>query len=92
MVVLNPFNSIMKLTNCLATCFLVAVTTLMVQAQTPRNYALHKMDSSINNEFEEIQPIVTRDGQTMYFVRSLSPRNEGGKESGQDILDDQKDR
>ena len=85
MVVLNPFNSIMKLTNCLATCFLVAVTTLMVQAQTPRNYALHKMDSSINNEFEEIQPIVTRDGQTMYFVRSLSPRNEGGKESGQDI-------
>lgn len=54
-------------------------------AQTPKNYALHRMDTSVNNEYEEIQPLTSRDGQTLYFVRSLSPKNNGGKQSGQDI-------
>ena len=54
-------------------------------AQTPKNYALNRMDTSVNNNFEEIQPITTRDGQYLYFVRSQSPKNQGGKQSGQDI-------
>lgn len=54
-------------------------------AQPKRDYALHKMDTMVNQEFEEIQPILTRDGQFMYFVRSLNPNNEGGRDSGQDI-------
>lgn len=54
-------------------------------AQPSTKFVLHKMDSLINQEFEEIQPITSRDGKTLYFVRSLNPRNEGGKDSGQDI-------
>lgn len=54
-------------------------------AQPRKDFAIHKLDSNINLDFEEIQPILTRDGQTMYFVRSLNPKNEGGKDSGQDI-------
>jgi outer membrane protein OmpA-like peptidoglycan-associated protein len=56
-----------------------------VLAQPPKEFQIYKLDTSINNTFEEIQPILTRDGQTMYFVRSLNPKNEGGKDSGQDI-------
>ncbi len=56
-----------------------------VLAQPPKQFQIYKLDTSINNTFEEIQPILTRDGQTMYFVRSLNPKNEGGKDSGQDI-------
>lgn len=54
-------------------------------AQPNKNFALHKLDSNINLDYEEIQPILTRDGQSMFFVRSLNPRNTGGKDSGQDI-------
>jgi len=64
---------------------LFCLTGILAKAQPKRNYALHKFDTTINNDFEEIQPILTRDGQTMYFVRSLNPKNEGGKDSGQDI-------
>ncbi len=54
-------------------------------AQPKKDFALHKLDTMVNHDFEEIQPILTRDGQTMYFVRSLNPKNEGGRDSGQDI-------
>lgn len=54
-------------------------------AQPNKDFVLHKLDTNINLDYEEIQPILTRDGQSMYFVRSLNPRNSGGKDSGQDI-------
>jgi len=65
--------------------FMFFAFAIITKAQPPKTYSIHKMDTSINNTFEEIQSIVTRDGQTLYFVRSLNPKNEGGKESGQDI-------
>lgn len=58
---------------------------LALIAQPANEYAIFKLDSNINHNFEEIQPITSRDGQTLYFVRSLNPKNEGGKDSGQDI-------
>lgn len=57
----------------------------LVFCQPNKDFVLHKLDSNINLDYEEIQPILTRDGQFMYFVRSLNPRNTGGKDSGQDI-------
>jgi len=85
MVVLNPRNGNMRSIISLVFGVLFFLVAIISNAQTPRSYTLHKLDSSINNEFEEIQPILTGDGQTLYFVRSLNPKNEGGKESGQDI-------
>lgn len=78
-------NSMRKknLVKCFGLVF--SLLAMAAYAQPKKDFVLHKMDSSINNEFEEIQPILTRDGQTMYFVRSLNPKNEGGKDSGQDI-------
>lgn len=68
----------------LAGCFGFMICTA-VSAQTPKNYSFHRVDTSINSEFEEIQPLTSRDGQTMFFVRSANPKNTGGKLAGQDI-------
>jgi outer membrane protein OmpA-like peptidoglycan-associated protein len=59
-------------------------------AQPSTDYIIHKIDTTVNDYYEEIQTITSRDGKTLYFVRSLNPKNEGGKESGQDIWVSQK--
>ena len=43
------------------------------------------MDSSINSSAEETNPIMTTDGQGMFFVRTLSGENIGGLYGGQDV-------
>lgn len=50
-----------------------------------------KLPASINSEAEESMPVVTQDGNTMYFVRSFFKDNHGGKFSGQDIWVSTKD-
>lgn len=75
----------MRNTKPLILSFLFFVFGLIAKAQPHKDLILHKLDSNINLDFEEIQPILTRDGQSMFFVRSLNPRNTGGKDSGQDI-------
>jgi outer membrane protein OmpA-like peptidoglycan-associated protein len=39
----------------------------------------------VNTEHEEIMPLISANGKSLYFVRSLSPRNNGGKDGGQDV-------
>lgn len=82
--ILNPCKK-MRLLNIVVLNIAFLFSGFFVWAQPKKDFSIHKLDSNINLDFEEIQPILSRDGQTMYFVRSLSPRNEGGKESGQDI-------
>lgn len=50
-----------------------------------------KLSSSINSEAEESMPIVSSDGNTMYFVRSFYKDNHGGKFAGQDVWMSKKD-
>ncbi len=71
--------------NLLRTGILALLVCPFSYGQTPKKFALYKMDTSVNNDFEEIQPLTSRDGQSLYFVRSRSPKNVGGKEGGQDI-------
>lgn len=86
MVMRILFNNTMRTKKGWLSCgMFLLLTAIITEAQPEKNYALHKLDTTINNDFEEIQPILTRDGQTMYFVRSLNPKNEGGRDSGQDI-------
>lgn len=44
-----------------------------------------KLNNEINSEAEEINPRVTEDGSTLYFTRTFSSKNLGGKYAGQDI-------
>ena len=43
------------------------------------------LNEKINSPFEEVMPILSADGQTLYFVRSFHPENTGGEKAGQDI-------
>jgi len=44
-----------------------------------------KLDTTVNSLYEEIMPLIAPDKKTLYFVRSLSAANTGGKEAGQDV-------
>jgi len=44
-----------------------------------------KLGQSINSGYEEIRPVLTPDGQTMYFGRKNHPENIGGTDDPEDI-------
>jgi len=46
---------------------------------------VRRLSSRINSEAEEIMPLLSPDGRTLYFVRSGSVENVGGRFSGADI-------
>lgn len=65
----------------------VACMAAPAQAQSQKLAAgtAVKLDTMVNSGYEEIMPILSPDRQKLYFVRSLSPANTGGKDAGQDV-------
>jgi OOP family OmpA-OmpF porin len=51
-----------------------------LQAQT-----LQKLGSSINTEYNEIHPVISPDGNELYFVRVSHPSNNFGKSGSNDV-------
>ena len=49
-----------------------------------------KLPTNVNSTAEEIMPMLTPDGQTLYFSRTFSELNLGGINSGQDVWSSQK--
>lgn len=47
--------------------------------------SLNKLPSSINTSCEEILPMVSPDGKTLYFARAICDSNTGGRAGGSDI-------
>ena len=47
--------------------------------------APQRLSETINSEAEESMPLLSADGETLYFVRILHPDNLGGKFAGHDI-------
>ncbi len=45
----------------------------------------HRFDSIINSEAEEMVPLLSLEGDKLYFARTFDPRNKGGLSGGQDI-------
>jgi len=53
-----------------------------------QNYTFSQAErlmSDVNSDAEESMPIITPDGQKMFFVRTYHDQNVGGKNAGQDI-------
>lgn len=50
-----------------------------------------KMDNNINSPFKEIKPLLSPDGNTMFFSRIEHPENTGGKDDLEDIWVSTKD-
>lgn len=48
---------------------------------TPRE----KLSSIINSEYQEVRPLISADGMTLYFCRRNHPENQGGSRDVQDI-------
>jgi outer membrane protein OmpA-like peptidoglycan-associated protein len=63
-------------------CWLLVIAAT---AQDLEFEALNKLPSSINTSCEEILPLVSPDGRTLYFVRASCGMNDGGAAAGSDI-------
>ncbi len=50
-----------------------------------------KLGSQINSDDEELAPLLSRDGKTLYFSRAFHANNMGGKYAGTDIWVSKKD-
>lgn len=48
-------------------------------------YAIEQLPKIINSLFEEIKPITSSSGDSLFFIRSYSPENMGGEHAGEDI-------
>ena len=59
---------------------LSAVHVGLAQELTPKN-----LGAAINSSFEETKPVVSPDGNTLFFARQNYPDNYGGSDDAQDI-------
>ena len=44
-----------------------------------------KLGVAVNSPYEELRPVITPDGNTLYFARSYHPNNVGGEKDPEDI-------
>src|SRR6267143_3793901 len=65
--------------------FLFCCIAFATSAQDLAFSTVKKLPASINSSAEEVSPLVSPDGKSLYFVRVLSPENIGGQFSGADI-------
>jgi len=83
------FSLIMR-TNWLS-CFLVCMTVTGVLAQSTQELSVQfthpkeNLGLSVNTEYTETKPVISGDGQRLYFCRQDHPDNIRGKQDPQDI-------
>ena len=62
----------------------LALSYLAIQTSF-KTKSREKLDDVINSEYQEARPLISGDGQTLYFVRRHHPDNLGGTADFQDI-------
>lgn len=72
-------------------CVLIFSAALEASAQELQFSQPVKLSSAINTEDEELAPMLSPDGQTLYFSRAFHNKNTGGKYAGTDIWISRKD-
>lgn len=65
--------------------FCNVLLVMAASAQDIEFESLNKLPAVINTSCEEIMPLVSPDGKTLYFARSFCDANTGGKNGGSDI-------
>jgi len=63
-------------------CSLLAIASF---GQDIEFESLNKLPVTINSPCEEILPLVSPDGKTLYFARAICDSNDGGRTAGSDI-------
>ncbi len=69
--------------NSLATLSLLVAIVSLSQAQQPTKP--ENLGKAVNSEYNEIAPVISPDGQTLYFSRISHPQNSFGDKGSQDI-------
>jgi OOP family OmpA-OmpF porin len=69
----------------LVTLLFTALSIAGFSQPTSTRYELVKMDKTVNTFHHEAAPVVTPDGNTLYFFVNNHPENTHGKEDSQDI-------
>ncbi len=69
----------MKILRRVFILFLILIN-VFAKAQT-----LEKLGSAVNTEYNEIHPVISPDGETLYFVRVSHPSNNFGKNGSNDV-------
>jgi OmpA-OmpF porin, OOP family len=72
----------MKYTILILLCFVSSV--LRSQEISPR-YELVKMNDNVNTRYNEVSPVISPDGKSLYYFVANHPENTYGKEGSQDI-------
>src|SRR5688572_16975054 len=72
-------------------CILFASAVFSVQAQFSTRFELVKMDKTVNTFRHEAAPVISPDGNTLYFFVQDHPENTMGKDDTQDIWVSKKD-
>lgn len=66
---------------CLITCFFALINSTFAQSTfLPKN-----LGSEVNTPYDEINPVITADGKTLYFTRLNHPDNSHGPKKSADI-------
>lgn len=71
-----------------ALSFVLAILLFNQPVVAQLDYRFHtakRFGPTVNSNAEELLPILSPDGRTLYFTRSLHPKNIGGKGGGQDV-------
>jgi OmpA-OmpF porin, OOP family len=64
--------------------FCLSISNLFAQEISPR-YELVKLSDNVNSRYNEVSPVVSPDGKSLYFFVANHPENTFGKEGSQDI-------
>lgn len=64
--------------------FFLACLSTLAQEISPR-YELVKMNDNVNTLYNEVSPVISPDGKSLYFFVSNHPENNYGKDNSQDI-------
>ncbi|MDN5213600.1 OmpA family protein [Fulvivirgaceae bacterium BMA12] len=72
--------------------YIFCLLSITVIAQTPEEeYELVKLDRKVNSRYHDTAPIISPDGQTLYFFIANHPDNTFGTSNSQDIWYSEKD-
>ena len=64
--------------------FCLSYYCLLAQEISPR-YELVKLNDNVNSRYNEVSPVISPDGKSLYFFVANHPENTFGKEGSQDI-------
>ncbi len=66
-------------------CLLIMLFPLLLQGQAQDPFYPRNLGEAINSIYSEIKPVLTPDGNTLYFVRVDHPGNKFGEMGSQDV-------